>query len=147
MNLDVTAKIQTPTGWLELEDEANGYTLSADSFASSAVSHRKVEVSSEWMEGTFVVRSVRENVTETVSVFVTGATPAELSDRLLALTDGFDQLNYAMVVRFADAQETWSCQVADYTTSTKAELRHATMAQVTATVPRLPSVVRAKVYP
>ena len=146
MNLDVSARIETPTGWIELEDEDNGYALAADSFATAAVSHRKSEISSEWLEGTFVTRSVRENITETVAVYVTGDSPHQLRTRLSALTDGFDQLQYKMTVRFGNAEETWSCWVSDYTTSTKVEMRFATMALVTATVPRLPAAALTKVF-
>lgn len=146
-DLDISVQIETPTGWLELEDEANGYTVGADSFVSSAVTHRKTEINSEWMEGTFISRAVRENVTETVAVYVTGNSPHQLATRLNRLTDGFNQLSYAMVVRFGDVSETWSCWVSDYTVATKTELRHATIAVVSATVPRLPSVAQSKVYP
>ena len=147
MILDVSAKIETPTGWIELDDPEGGYELAADSFATAAISHRKTEVSSEWLEGTFVTRSVRENVAEAVNVYVAGATPYELAARLKALTDGFDQLGYAMVVRFADAAEDWSCQVADYTIETKVEMRHATIALVKASVPRLPAKTLTRVFP
>ena len=145
--IDISVMIETPTGWLELEDEANGYTLGADSFASSATTHRKTEINSEWMEGTFVSRAVRENVTETVAVYVSGDTPHQLAMRLEKLTDGFNQLSYAIVVRSADIADTWSCWVSDYTVATKTEMRHATIAMVTATIPRLPGTTKTKVYP
>jgi hypothetical protein len=146
-DLDVAASIETPTGWLDLEDEASGYELSYDSFSAQAVSHRKTVLQSEWIEGSFITRSVRENITEKVSVYVRGDTPFMLAERLARLTDGFDQLSFAMVVRFADSQETWSCSTSEYTISTKQEMRFATMALVSADVPRLPTLDRVQVYP
>ena len=144
--LDLSARLETPTGWVELEDEANGYCLSAESFTNSVVNHRKIEVQSEWMEGTYVARSVRDNVQEIVAVWVSGNTPNDLSNRIQVLTDGFDQLNYQIITRFGDDQTTWKCFVAGYTIATKIEMRFATSALLTATVPRLPSVNRMKVY-
>ena len=146
-DLDVAARIQTPSGWIDLNDRAAGYELGPEAFTTAATSHRKGEISSEWMEGTFVTRSVRENIIETVSVYVYGDSAHQLAVRQQALTDGFDQLSYAMVVRFEDAEESWDCWVADYTTSTRAEMRRTNMSLVTAQVPRLPSAARAKVYP
>ena len=146
-DLDVAARINTPSGWLELNDRAGGYQLGPEAFTTAATGHRKAEISSEWMEGSFVTRAVRENIVETVSVYVYGQSAHQLAVRLQALTDGFDQLSYAMVVRFDDAEENWDCQVADYTTSSRAEMRRTNMALVTAQVPRLPSAALAKVYP
>ena len=146
IDLDCSARIMTPTGWIELADRAGGYELGPDAFTQAAVSHRKSEISSEWLEGTFVTRSVRENVTETVSVYVYGDSPYELATRLDALTDGFDQLQYSMVVRFGDAQHEWDCWVADYTIATRQEMRFATMALVSAQVPRLPAAARTQVW-
>jgi hypothetical protein len=144
--LDVSVKLETPSGWIELEDHASGYTLSADSFVTSATTHRKTEVSSEWMEGTYVARSVKDNISEQVAVYIQGTSPYDLAQKIAVLAKGFDQLNYQMIVRFADSEDTWNCFVADYTITTKVEIRFATMALLQATVPRLPSSVTRKVY-
>ena len=145
--LDVSAKILTPTGWLELENAAGGYELGAESFSEASVGHRKTEITSEWIEGSFVSRAVKEEVSEKVSVYVKGTTPYDLQVKLKALTDGFDQLSFSMVVRFADNQETWDCLVSEYSISTKQEMRFATIALVNATVPRAPTVTRLQVVP
>ena len=147
IELDVGATILTPTGWVNLEDEAGGYWLAADSFTESVTSHRKTEIDSEWMEGSFISRGVQAVVVEKVSVYVKGATPYQLAARLKRLTDGFNQLAFSMVVRFGDNQETWDCNLSDYTLSAKQEMRFATMVLVNASVPRQPTVVRAQVAP
>lgn len=146
-DIDVAASIESPTGWIALEDQVGGYELASDAFSEKGYSHRKTEVSSEWIEGTFVSRSVKENTTEKVSFYVLAATPFALAAKIQRVTDAFDQLSFGMVVRFSDCQETWVCQTADYTISTKQELRHATMALVNATVPRLPTCARVQVVP
>ena len=143
--LDVSAKILTPTGWIELENETGGYTLASDSFTDRSISYRKTEIESEWIEGTFISRAVRGSVTEKVSVYVSATTPYGLELALKRLTDGFSQLSFSMIVRFGDNQETWNCNLAEYTVSTKQEMRFATMALVNATVPRAPTVARVQV--
>lgn len=143
--LDLSAQIQAPGGWLDLEDEANGYWLHNESFKQSSVTHRKTDISSEWVEGSFTTRGVRENVVEQVSVYVQGATPYQLQTRLKALTDALEQLTFQMVVRFGDSQQTWTCEMADYTVVTQQEYRFATMALVQANVPRLPGAALIQV--
>ena len=147
IDVDVAASLESPTGWILLEDRAGGFELASDSFSEKGITHRKTEVSSEWIEGTFTSRSVKENTTEKVSVYVYGATPFALAEKVKRVTDAFDQLSFGMVVRFADCQETWYCHTAEYTISTKQEMRFATMALINATVPRLPSCARVQVVP
>ena len=73
--LDVDARILGPAGWIDLEDEANGYTLHDDFANSRATTQRKTDTMGDWVEGTFTVRAVRENVTESVAVWVDAVTP------------------------------------------------------------------------
>lgn len=144
-DLDLSALLETPTGWLELEDLPSGFEIASDSFSEQGVSHRKTDINNEWIEGTFTSRSVRENITEKVSVYLRADTPFLLAEKIKQVTDAFDQLSFGMVVRFADCQETWVCSTSEYTIGTKAEMRHATMALVSAIVPRLPSCARVQV--
>lgn len=144
-DLDLECSIEGPAGWIVLEDEANGYSLESSSFGEASTTHRKTEVSSEWIEGSFVVRSVRENVTETLAVYVTGATPYELATRLAALTNALEQNSFILTTRWGNLAETYYCSVADYKVTASQPLRFATMALVTATVPHLPTVGRSMV--
>lgn len=141
----LAAAIHTQLGWLELEDAANGYELHKDSIATKQVTWRKQEVESPWAEGTFVNRAVRGNVTEAMHVWVAGASPFELDQRLTAFTDALGQLQYQVRVRTGDLLETWTCLPADYTIQTQQEYRFATLALVQATIPRLPTTTKAQV--
>lgn len=144
--LDVSAAIQAPTGWIQLEDRINGYSLHDEFGATRGTTQRKTDTSSEWVEGTFTVRAVRENVTESVAVWIEGPTPFVLADRVQALTDALDQLSFQMVVRFADSQETWQIvQPADYVEQYEKAYRFATTCLVKATISRLPSLSRVQV--
>lgn len=146
-SLDVLASIETPLGWLDLQDPDNGYELDGTAFADKAVSHRKIEVSSGWMEGTFVVRSVRENVSEALVVQVRGNTAGEFDARVKALTDALDQISYQVKVSFGTAEQTWQCTVADYSVATSREFRFSHYGVVKATVPRLPEPTYATLVP
>lgn len=145
LTLDVEASIEAPTGWIDLSDRTAGFELASDSFSEKSFGHRKTDVDSEWIEGTFTSRSVKENTTEKVSVYVVADTPYELAEKVKRVTDAFDQLSFGMVVRFADCQETWDCQTSEYTLNTRQEMRFATMALINATVPRLPTCLRARI--
>jgi hypothetical protein len=97
------------------------------------------------VEGTYVNDAVRENVTETVAIYVYGTTPYQLQTRVKALTDAFSQIRYAMRFRSGDLLETWDCGVADYVVQTPQEMINATRAVVKASVPRRPTVTTSQV--
>jgi hypothetical protein len=145
MGLDVSFSIEAPSGWIELEDRENGYELHKEAKAERGTQWRKKEISSGYVEGTYVTEAVKENITEPVVVYVYGETPFELETRIIALTDAFDQLQYEIRMRNGDLLETWDCAVADYVVQSPQELINSTMAVVRATVPRRPSVTRAQV--
>lgn len=137
--------ISTALGPLALEDEANGYELHKDTFGTRNQSYRKTEVSGDWTEGTDVDRAVRENVVESVAVYVSGATHYQFATRLKALTDALEQLQYTITRQIGDLQEVWRCVPADYTVETGQELIFATMGLVRAQVPRKPAVTMTQV--
>lgn len=147
MDLDVSAQIETASGWLVLEDAVNGYELHKESFNNRAVTWRKQDVSSDWLEGTYTNHAVRGNVIEPVAVYVTAATPYALSVKMDALTDALGQIQYGLKVRFGDLEETWTCFPADYAVEAGQELRFATMALVRAQIPHLPTITKAQVVP
>lgn len=136
--LQVSGKIETPTGWLDLDDGI-AYEFEATAFGERGVTWRKQEVTSPFIEGTFVTGAVRENVLEQVNVYVRGESHSQLAQRVKRLTDAFGQLSYRMMLRFDDVARYWDCQPADYTVVTQREFVHARMALVRAQVPRLPA--------
>lgn len=143
--LDVAFAIQAPSGWVELEDPANGYEAHKETRAEQGVSWRKQEISSTFVEGTFVNDAVKENVTETLAIYVDAHTPYELAVRVKVLTDALSQIRYQVRMRSGNLLETWDCAVADYTVQTPQEMINSRMAVVRASVPRRPTVVTALV--
>jgi hypothetical protein len=134
--LKIGARMTTNMGWLDLND--GPYRLEASAFAERTVSWRKREVQSDYVEGTFIVNAVRENVTETLNVWVRGETHYELAMARERLEDALCQLTYRISFRTSDVTRYWECSVADYTVATQREFQHACIALVRATVPRHP---------
>lgn len=139
----VSCIISTGTGPLQLENESAGYVLERSSLEEFRTSWRKHEVNNDWVEGSYVIGAVKENVTEPLAVYVTGDTVAQFRSRLNLLTAALDQLQYTVVVLEGGVSETWRCSMADYTVRTSQELRLAKMGLVTAQVPRKPTKVLA----
>lgn len=139
-DLDVGFALHTPTGWIELEDPAGGYELHTDSFAARSVSHRKNEVSNNWVGGEYVSRSVRANVLEDVAFYVGGSTAFECRERVQVVTDTFDSLHFQARMRIEDYQETWNCVTSEYTLESNQPLIVAKLVLVRAKIPRHPQV-------
>ena len=134
--LDLTARISAPSGWIDLN--YSPYRLEASTFGERSVSWRKREVSSEFVEGTFVVSAVRENVTETLAVWVKGESEFDLQTNLDKLCGALEQLSYRLMQRHGNSAVYYDCTVADYTVTESREFKHAGIALVRASVPRHP---------
>ena len=145
MFLGVSVVVETPTGPLEVEDPANGYWLHKDSFASKSVTFRKLDLEGDYVEGADVLRAVRGNTTESLVIFVKGASHFEMATRVKILTDAFEQLQFGITRIIGNAQEVWSCRTSQYAIETEQAFQHATLAIVRAQVPRLPSVTLSEV--
>lgn len=141
----LSVQITSPTGVIELEDEANGYSLHGDTFASETYTHRKVEVNSPWLEGTYAVDAVLDNTVEALVVWVSGLAPDGtyshflFRTRLNALKKCFDQISYQITRTIGDAVEAWDCEVSDYTVETQQEFLFATRGVLRVPVPRRPT--------
>lgn len=135
--LSVSGKIETPSGWLDLNDGV-GYSFEGTSFADRQVTWRRQEVTSPFVEGTYIVGAVRENITEAVSVWVRGETFSELDARVEALIGALGQMTYRFMLRLEDSAHYWTCWPADYTVSGQREYLHSRLVLVKATMPRLP---------
>lgn len=138
--LDINCTITAPSGTLDLNQEGV-YKLEATAFGDRAVQQRKTTAKNPFVEGEFVVHSVKENITEVLAVYVYATTPLLLRQRVVALTDAFDQIQYSLVFRHGTTTSTYTCQTADYSIRQQHEYRHALLALVTAQVPRRPTVV------
>lgn len=140
--------ISTPTGPLALEDEANGYVLHEETGSSRATQQRVTSQEGTWVDGTYAHRATRGNITEPLSVWVTGATPYECQVRMNAIKRALNQKRFTVTFQFGDLQETWICTMpADYTEQYDKPWRHATTGLLRAQVQHLPEVAIAQVAP
>lgn len=141
-DLTLSCRILTPSGWLQLEDETNGYVLHAESFASRQYTARKTDIDNEWVRGSYTVRATTGNVTEQLVTWVTGADQLAFRTRFYALTQALEQLQFQMEVSIGNAKETMFCMYAgDYTLETNQTFMAATRGLVRANIPRLPDVI------
>lgn len=138
--LVVGCRVTTGGGWLDLM--SGPYRLSADAFTEQGVTWRRSDVSSPFVEGTWTVNAVRENVTEQLDVWVRCSSTGDLAVAVEELLGALAQLNFGLELTFDDVRSFYQCYVADVTVKSPRELRFSRMAQVSAQVPRHP-VARA----
>lgn len=120
---------------------AGVYKFDKNTRENRQVSHRKIEVNNPFVEGAYMVHSVRENIIETIGIYVYATSSAQLRSRIDPLTDAFDQVRYTVTFKTDTATETWTCMTADYTIDSRHEFQHQYMALIKANVPRLPKVI------
>lgn len=130
--------LTTPSGPLSLNTAP--YRLAGGSLESSSVTHRRTELQSPFLEGSYVVNSVRENTIVPVSVYVEADTQTELRDAREVLTAALDQVQFTATVVLDEASEMWHCYASDYTVNAPRELLHATKIRVDAQLVRDPKV-------
>jgi hypothetical protein len=125
--------------WLSLTDGDRFY-LGPEDFGSHAQVRRRINATSPYYEGTYLIHSVRENVQESLLVNVLGVSANEVTENLLLLEELISQPSFQMRLTLEDHVETWSCQTADYTIERGHIQLHNTRAIMRISVPRLPEV-------
>lgn len=140
--LDFAVSITTPSGVLALENPVGGYSVHRESLGTRSITLRKKEITSPYVEGSFVPQAVRENVTEVLSVWVEGPNFATVDARIDALLAGYSQMQYIVTMRMGTLTETWRCSPADYTIEFSGEQRFSLLALVKAQIPRLPTLTK-----
>lgn len=143
--LDVQCTLVVP-GLPDLQLEQPGdpfpYQLEASTREEYGVTFRKQEVSSPFVEGTYLIQAVRENVTEQVAVWVRGATHMEMDRRVQAVLERVERPRFVADFRVGSVTERWNCQVASYTVRSQREYQHAKIALLRLQIPRLPRITR-----
>lgn len=139
MTLIVAARISTPYGWLYV-GQGTQYRIGAGSFENQQTTFRRSEVQSPYVEGTFVINALRENVTESLNLIVEPRLTLPLTDAVRAVGAALSQVRYTVQVQIRRDIFTWQAYAADHTVSTKREFLHANIAEVKAEVPRDPNV-------
>lgn len=128
--LDADVVISTPLGPLPLNEGI--YELAADTFSSVSVTHRRQEATNPFIEGSYTVNSLRENLSVPISVYIRGDTAAEFQSGVKRLCDAFDQSTFEVRREIEGVVETWQCFSSDYTVNLQREFLHARMGRLDA---------------
>jgi hypothetical protein len=137
--------------WLDINDGTK-YKVSADSIGSNAVTWRKTEVTSPYVEGKFLVHAVKDMVSNGLTVWVTGypynnhaSGQNQLQTNIDDLITPFEQISYQIKYTMGNMQIVWDCQTADHSVEMSREYVHAMMVPVKFTVPRFPTATRSAI--
>lgn len=136
-NFEVAVSIGTYS--LSLSDHIR-YYVSPEDFGEKAQVLRRITAQSPFFDGTYLVHSTKENITEMITVYVLGNTANQVTENILLLEDAVSQASFTVSVTFGNHQEVWSCQAADYTISRGHLMMHNTRAMMKLSIPRLPDV-------
>lgn len=146
-DLTMSMQVSTPYEWLELND-GQDLVLAKETFSEATVGKRKTDATNPYLEGSFTVSALREEVMETVAIYVYGISHFDMLTKVRVITDAFDQPYYRLIINIEEnAWQVWQCNSANYRIDTSQELLHAKMAKVTLEVPRHPEVQLTNIEP
>lgn len=139
-DISVQATLTSPGTTAFTLNSPPAYQLEAATIEEAGTTWRKQEVSNPWVEGSYVVSAVRENIVTPVNVWVRGSTTSELQQRVLTLTTAVGKPRWTLAWALEGLGWTWTCQTSEYTIRTQREFIIAKIALVRIQVVRLPSV-------
>lgn len=137
--MDLECRVSTAGDWLHLNEGI--YRLTADSFEDEATTWRRTDVSNPFVEGSWTVNALRENVMESLSIWVRGDRYTTTAQGVEILKTVFSQINYVLQAAFDGERRTYTCYVGDFSVNATRELRHAKVAKFTVQIPRHPAYV------
>jgi hypothetical protein len=144
--LTISMQVSTPEMWLELNDGLD-LILAKETFSEAQVTKRKTEAINPYLEGSHTVAALREEVIETVAIYVYGTDHFATALKVHVITDAFDQPEYRIIFGVENAWTVWWCGSANYRIDSSQELLHARMAKITVEVPRHPVAQLTNVRP
>lgn len=142
IDFDIRATIVLPGGNLEIDGP---YDFEKTSQETEQQTLRKVTANNRWVEGTFLISAVRDNVREPLSIWVEGDDHTEFDQAMEALKAAVLTKRWQLVVSVYEdnvekVRRTYSCQASEYTVTTTQEYRMAHMGLLKVDVDRLPQV-------
>lgn len=142
--LEVTCLIEVPEGWLDLNDGST-FVLHRDTRSAFSSTLRRQIAVSQFVAGSFSVNETAEDVTEQLSVIVTGETHYDMELAKDRLIEALQSAQYRIVFGVEDSVETWRAKAADLTVTSEQPMMFARKCVVAAQVPRHPKVERRMV--
>lgn len=139
-DLPITARVTRPDlglGDLDINDHVK-YVVAGPQAMSGTVTWDRKQVNAPWVDGDITVARRRMNVMESLTIYVKGATQADMDANISALIAAFTQDRYGLQFIIGSANHAWDCEAADYTVVLDTVHFHALYAQVTFMIPRKP---------
>ena len=96
----------------------------SDGFDSGAVSWRREQVESPYVESKITVGRVRDVVEAKMAIQVLGSTQAVVADNITELVEAFTQDQFTLTVTMDGTQYRWLGEAADYTMDWSRERIH-----------------------
>ena len=119
--------------------ERTGYEIHADTRNTMGVTWRKQTVSNPWVEGSYDVIAVRENIIEPVVVWVYGnGSNADFRQKVHFLEAAIAKPSFPITWTVGDESELWDCTYSEYSVETQREWQYATMGIVRMQIGRRP---------
>jgi len=125
--------------WVAVSD-GRDYYMGPEDFGDKAYQMRRITAQSPFFDGTYLVHSVKENVSETLSIHVLGSSQNQVTENILLLEEIINQPSFRIRMTMGDHRETWKCQRADYTIQRGHVMMHSTRAVMKIQVSRFPDV-------
>jgi hypothetical protein len=121
--------VGTLSSLLELNDDST-YRVADGSFENQATQHRRKTATNPFIEGEYVVSSLRGNITEQVNVYVKSDSQYVTRAAVKLITDALEQPTFTFIASVDNWKTTWTCYSSDYTLSSSKPLLHSSMVQV-----------------
>lgn len=117
--------------------------INPEGFGTSSVSWRKEQAQSRFYHGSYIIHGVKDNVQETLSIYIRSHSNNDVTEHLAMLEELFSQFTFQVRVQFGNHRETWYCQTADgWQVDRSHVLMHNSMAKFTVTLSRLPETTK-----
>jgi hypothetical protein len=139
-DLNIVAKVTRSSlslGDLDINDHSS-YVLAGPQAMGGTVQWDRKQVSAPWVDGDITVARRRQNVMDTLSVYVKGSTQADMDAKIGALIAAFCQDRFTLMITVGSQQHAWDCEAADYSVQFDTVHLHALYAVTTFQVPRKP---------
>lgn len=126
--------------WLDLNDKSS-FVVAKGSFETTSVQFRREEVKNPFVEGTYVVNALRDNLTTSLIVRVQGDRTYDTQFAIQQLTSALSQVTFKMIVIIDGAKRIYDCYASDFSVKTPQEMMHSRFATVEAEISHSPVVV------
>ena len=124
-SIDLSVRVSNPGGgWIELNDHVL-FTVAEGSFTGEAVTWRRKEDKPEFLEGSYLISALRENVMRPLNVYITGGSQYDTMVARHKMEELFSQRSFQMVRTVENASVLWQCQTSDWTMESDRPLLHA----------------------